>query len=195
MTIDSTPHDPVATTGRGAVPGLRTPFPMVDFTPAMLAEDPLVREILGALDEGLAPIISTLDCFDAYLDPHLAPMDFVAYLSSWLLVSQEEGWDDETRRTALAMAIQRSTWRGTAHGIEARLASLFGMTVSVEDSGSVTTSRDFTPPELWTRAPAPEVTVTLPSDGPQIDLPTVRTALSSVLPAHVGVTLQRDDHG
>ena len=56
----------------------------------MLAEDPVVQLLLGALDEVLAPIISVLDCFDAYLDPRLAPLDFVDYMSSWLLVSQVE---------------------------------------------------------------------------------------------------------
>ena len=80
----------------------------------MLAEDPVVQLLLGALDEVLAPIISVLDCFDAYLDPRLAPLDFVDYMSGWLLVSQVEYWTEETRRATLSSTVPRSKWRGTA---------------------------------------------------------------------------------
>lgn len=178
--------------GRRAVPGLRTPFPMVRYTPAMLAEDPIVQELLETLDEVLAPIINTLDCFDTYLDPRLAPMDFVQYLSSWLLVTQEDGWDEETRRTALALAIERSRWRGTAHGIRARLQSLFGMESTVTDSGSVTVGRDFTDPAAWPDAPPPSVTIRLdPGHHLEMGLDAIKASIASVLPAHATVTIEQ----
>lgn len=194
MTVEASDVSLPLSPGRRGVPGLATPFPLADYTPAMLAEDPVVQQLLDALDEVLAPIISTLDCFDAYLDPYLAPIDFVRYLSSWLLVSQQSGLSEEAHRTALALAVQRSTWRGTKRGIEARLRSLLDVDAVVNDIGSVTTSRDFTPPESWPVAPAPEVTISVPAARHlNVELVMVAEALQSVLPAHVSVTITQDE--
>ena len=70
---------------RRLIPGLGTPFPLIDQLPAILAEDEFLQRMLPALDEVLAPIVNVLDSFDSYLDPWIAPTDMVRYLGSWVL--------------------------------------------------------------------------------------------------------------
>lgn len=177
-------------TSRALVPGLQTPFPLRDYTPAMLAADPVANIFLEIFDEILAPIISTLDGYFAYLDPDLAPMDFVDYMSTWLLVSQEQGWNESMKRQALGSAVDRSQWRGTSKSIADRVTELFGGSCSVSDSGEVITDRDFNEPSTWPEASAPQVTVTfIPTDGSTVNEIDIRDALQSVVPAHVEFVL------
>ena len=157
----------------------------------MLAEDPVVQLLLGALDEVLAPIISVLDCYDAYLDPRLAPLDFVDYMSGWLLVSQVEYWTEETRRATLSSTVPRSKWRGTAKSFEERINSLFGISILVTDSGKVITNSQFTDPDLWEEAASPAVLVAVPKDSDAFaSLEMIREALQAVLPAHVAMEIR-----
>ncbi|MDE0975619.1 MAG: phage tail protein [Candidatus Nanopelagicales bacterium] len=176
---------------RKFIEGLNTPFPMVNYTPSMLAEDPIVQLLLGALDEVLAPIISVLDCYDAYLDPQLAPLDFIDYMSSWLLVSQVEYWTEETRRASLASTVPRSKWRGTVISFEERINSLFGVSVLVTDSGKVIANSQFTDPDLWEESASPAVLVAVPkSSDAFVSLEMIREALQAVLPAHVALEIR-----
>jgi phage tail-like protein len=157
----------------------------------MLAEDPVVQLLLGALDEVLAPIISVLDCYDAYLDPRLAPLDFVDYMSSWLLVSQAEYWTEETRRASLTSTTPRSRWRGTARSFEGRINSLFGISILVTDSGKVIANSQFTDPDLWEKPVSPAVLVSVPKDSDAIaSLEMIHEALQAVLPAHVAMEIR-----
>jgi phage tail-like protein len=179
---------------RKFIEGLRTPFPLVDYTPSMLAEDPVVQLLLTALDQVLAPIISVLDCYDAYLDPYLAPIDFVEYMSSWLLVTQDEQWTENMKRTALASCIQRSTLRGTKKSFEDRLSELFGDSATVTDSGKVVVSAEPTDPNSWEPAASPSVTVDVPAA--QLDavsISTVKDFLNTILPAHVAMEIRSQE--
>ena len=176
---------------RKFVEGLNTPFPLVNYTPSMLAEDPVVQLLLKALDEVLAPIISVLDCYDAYLDPRLAPLDFVDYMCSWLLVSQVEYWTEETRRASLTSTVQRSRWRGTARSFEERIDSLFGISILVTDSGNVIANSQFTDPDFWEKPVSPAVLVSVPKDSDAIaSLEMIHEALQAVLPAHVAMEIR-----
>ncbi|MEE3088919.1 MAG: phage tail protein [Actinomycetota bacterium] len=175
-----------APTQRALIPGLPNPFPLRDYAPSMLAGDPVTNLFLDTFDEVLAPIISTLDCYHAYLDADLAPMDFIDYMSTWLLVSSEQGWTDSMKRQALAKAVPRSRWRGTTQSISDRVTELFGGTCDVTDSGDVTTANEFEDPSTWSAASPPRVTVTFtPAEGSSVKESDIRAALQSVLPAHV----------
>ena len=176
---------------RKSIENLETPFPLVNFTPSMLAEDVVVQLFLEALDEVLAPIISVLDCYYAYLDPKLAPLDFVDYMSSWLLVSQMDNWTEDTRRAALSSTISRSRWRGTAKSFEDRLNSLFGIAALVTDSGKVIVNAEFCDPASWEKAALPAVTVTLPADALHtVTIESIQEALVTVLPAHAALEIR-----
>jgi phage tail-like protein len=63
------------------IAGLGSPHPLGSGLPALYQEDDLAQRLLAALDEVLAPVISTLDNFDRYLEPSLAPLDFVEWLA------------------------------------------------------------------------------------------------------------------
>lgn len=175
---------------RRMVPGLRTPFPMINYTSSMLIEDVVAQKICASLDEVLAPIISVLDCYDSYLDAYIAPLDFVRYMCTWILVSPELGWNESIIRNALAHAITFYGKRGTAAGVEGFFSSVFGLTATVEESGSVTTSRDFTDPSTWPAAPLPAATITVQGlAGRDVDVNFVKLVLETAVPAHVDAKL------
>lgn len=176
--------------GRRFVEGLGNPFPMINYTSSMLADDPIAQMICASLDEVLAPIISVLDCYDSYLDAHIAPIDFVRYMSSWILVNPQASWDDMTVRKSLAHAIRFYDFRGTSRGLHDYLKDIFGIDVAIEDSGSVITSRDSTDPSTWPALEQPSVNISLQGStvsASSLDL--IRTLLTVAVPAHVTATL------
>src|SRR5437588_3522917 len=50
---------------------------------------------LGGLETLLDPIVGTLDVLHAYVDPDLAPRDWLELLAAWLGVQVDESWPDE----------------------------------------------------------------------------------------------------
>ncbi len=176
--------------GRRFVPGLGNPFPMINYTSSLLADDRIAQMICASLDDVLAPIISVLDCYDSYLDAHIAPIDFVRYMSAWILVNPEASWDDNTVRKSLAHAIRFYEYRGTARGLHDYLYEVFGIEVGIEDSGSVTTSRDSTDPSTWSAPGPPAVSISLQGNSvSESSLDLIQTLLAVAIPAHVKATL------
>ena len=109
--------------------------------PAIFHEDPLFLGLCAAFDELLGPVVTALDCFAAYLDPWLAPGDFLAWLGTLVGVSvspgAETGPDASDRHRALiAGAVRAYQARGTAAGLRDVVAAAVGVTaeqVSVAD--------------------------------------------------------------
>jgi phage tail-like protein len=167
--------------GRGSVPRARSPFPLEAQIPAMLADDPLVCALLRGLDEVIAPVIQTLDCFDAYLDPRLAPPDMTAYLGSWVLADIDNIWDEAAIRDDVANAHQRASWSGTAYAIRNRLIPREASTVEIEDSGATLVSVTPTSPADWASGEAARVRVRIDTD----DTDRVRHIVAKLVPAHV----------
>jgi phage tail-like protein len=173
-------------TKRHLVPGARSPFPLEAQIPAMLADDPMVCAFLRALDEVIAPVIHTLDCFDAYLDPHLAPPDMTAYIGSWVLADIDNVWDEAAIRDDVANAHQRASWSGTAHAIRARLVPREAASVEIEDSGATLVSMTPTSPTNWVTDDGPTVRVRI--DAPDIDR--LRHIVARLVPAHVTLEVE-----
>ena len=67
-----------------------------------------------------------LDCFPAYLDPALAPEDFLEWIGSWVGATPDETWPLERRRAFVASATELFRMRGTAAGLAAHVADLHG---------------------------------------------------------------------
>jgi phage tail-like protein len=176
----------VLATKRQMVPGARSPFPLEAQIPAMLAEDPLVCAFLRALDEVIAPAIQTLDCFDAYLDPRLAPPDMTAYLGSWVLADIDSVWDESAIRDDVANAHQRASWSGTAHAIRARLVPREAASVDIDDSGATLVSMTPTSPADWAIDDGPTVRVRINAT----DIDSVRRIVASLVPAHVTLEVE-----
>ncbi len=166
---------------RGATPGARSPFPLEAQVPAMLAEDPLICAFLRGLDEVVAPVIQVLDCFDAYLDPRLAPPDMLAYIGSWILADIEDVWSENAIRDDVARSHERATWAGTAQAIRDRLVPREAQSVEVTDSGTTLLSVSPTSPADWTGGDSPSVRVAIAAT----DLDRIRRIVSRLVPAHV----------
>lgn len=186
--------DPPNSTGeRRMVDGLRTPFPLINAVPPMLAEDAFVQRMLPGLDEVIAPIISTMDCFPAYLDPGTAPMDMVRYVASWLFPQIDEEWGEDALRHSLATAVSRSGWRGTARGLEMALVPYEASSVTIEDSGGVSVSSTASDPADWPDAPEARVTVKFtPAGSDPEDVERVAKVIRTLVPAHTLLTLDRE---
>ena len=91
---------------RGYVPGLETPHPLGPSLPALYQDDDFVQRLLGGLDAVLAPVFSTIDNFDSYLDPRLTPDDFLAWLAGWVGIALDDSWDEDRRRAIVARAVE-----------------------------------------------------------------------------------------
>jgi phage tail-like protein len=126
---------------RGTVPGLATPYPLVTLLPAVYQEeDPFVARFTAGLDDVLAPVVATLDSLEAYVDPLLAPEDFLAWLAGWVGVTVNENAPVALHRATVARAAELHRLRGTVAGLKAELELLTGGDVTVQDSGGVATS-------------------------------------------------------
>ncbi|NEC21477.1 phage tail protein, partial [Streptomyces parvus] len=87
---------------RAAVPGLPSRYPIGELLPALYADDDLAQRFTAGLDTVLAPVLSTLDNLPAYVDPALAPADFLPWLASWVGVEADPAWPVELRRAVVA---------------------------------------------------------------------------------------------
>ena len=85
--------------------------------PALLHDDPLFLGLCAAFDDLLGPVVTALDCFAAYLDPWLAPDDFVAWLATLV------GADDGAAGPRPSRRSRGSRERGSAPGWPARCAA------------------------------------------------------------------------
>ena len=167
--------------------------------PAMLAEDPLFHELCDAFDELLAPMAASLDCFAAYLDPWLAPPDFLDWLGALIGAGAEPSWPIERRRAHVANAVAEHRFRGTAEGLRrtaAAAAALPPEQVTVEDPGGVTYSSrpldDFatpqeTPPVVVRVRPAKS---TVPAAAISALSALIQDAVELVRPVHCQVRIE-----
>jgi phage tail-like protein len=178
---------------RGTMAGLPSPRPLVDTLPSMFQDDPMVRAWLAALDEVLAPVFLTLDGFPAYLDPWLAPADFVPWLAGWVGLVLDPAWPMGRRRAGIARAAELYRWRGTAAGIAAAVELATGVSPEVVESGDASWSAQPTtgPPAGADPATAPYLLVRLrvPA-GAAPDLNAARRAVDLSAPAHVPATVE-----
>lgn len=139
-------------TGRGYVPALRSPHPLGAFLPAiyqlkhpfegmedraalLFDEPPFVMRWTEGLDLILAPIFSSLDNFEAYLDPGVAPLDFLDWLGTWMGLIIDETWPIERRRTFVSQANALYRMRGTPKGLAAHVQIFTGGGVTILERG------------------------------------------------------------
>ncbi len=169
---------------RGLVDELGTPRRLIDSLPGIYQEDELAKRLTSVFDDALAPIVSTIDNLPAYLDPALAPDDFLDWLAGWVGIPPDETWPVERRRAIVALAVQLHRRRGTAAGLAMHIRLLGAPDVDVTDSGGAT----------WSKTPGAKppgdgsysltVTVTPPKKG-QLDAAKIEALVASAKPAHV----------
>lgn len=126
---------PLPSSRRGAVENLRSRMPIGPSLPSLYHADDFCQRLTTVFDDALSPVVSTLDCFDAYLDPALAPEDFVEWLAGWVAVSLDEAWAPERRRRLVDLAVELYRSRGTVAGLVAAVELYTGVTPEVVESG------------------------------------------------------------
>lgn len=169
---------------RGLVEELHSPRPLIGSLPGIYQEDDVARSLTGVFDDALAPVLSTLDNLPAYLDPALAPDDFLDWLAGWVGLLPDETWPVERRRALVALAVQLYRRRGTAAGLSMHVRLLGAGDVEVKDSGGAT----------WSKRPGSKppgdasysltVKVTQPKKG-KLDPAKIDALVASAKPAHV----------
>jgi phage tail-like protein len=127
---------------RGTPPGLASPQPIGEHLPGLFRDDDFTQRFTSAFDEVLAGAIQVLDCFPAYLDPALAPEDFLEWIGSWVGATPDETWPLERRRAFVASATELFRMRGTAAGLAAHVAIFTGGEVEIAEPGAAGWSRD-----------------------------------------------------
>lgn len=174
---------------RGVVPDLVSGVPMSLRLPGVYQEDEFTERFLSAFDAALAPVVATLDGLAGYVDPWLAPADFLGWLMSWVGVEGDDAWTVPQRRAIVAGAALLHRRRGTIQGIAeaVRLTVAEGCDVEVVDSGATSWSADLTQDLPGTTPPVVTVRVLVPgpSDAERVDVRRVQELLASVKPAHV----------
>ena len=109
---------------RGLVEGLTTRCPLGRLLPMLYQDDDFALRFTSALDEVLAPALWALDDLDAYVDPGLAPPDFLEWLAAWLGIDLDQTWPEERRRTMLAGARGEDLLPIDVHNVGCRVSSL-----------------------------------------------------------------------
>jgi phage tail-like protein len=169
---------------RGVVPGLRSPHPLGPSMPALYQDDDFAQRFLSAFDEVLAPVFSTLDNFDAYLDPWLTPDDFLGWLAGWVGIALDDGWDEDRRRAIVARAVELYQMRGTAVGLAGQVEVQTGGHVEIVENGATGWSVDPGGELPGSADPLVVVRVTVP-DPKAIDTQRLDALVAAAKPAHV----------
>ena len=169
---------------RGLVAGLPSPHPLGPALPALYHDDSFAQRFLAGLDEVMAPIYSTIDNFDAYLDPHLTPHDFLSWLAGWVGIALDESWDEERRRAIVARAVELYRMRGTAAGLAGQVEIQTGGSVEIVENGATGWSVD--PGGELPGSPEPLVVVRVTVADPKgVDAQRLDALVATAKPAHV----------
>ncbi len=116
---------------RGLVRSLISPHPLGESLPALYQEDDFTQRFVSAFDAALAPIFASLDNLPAYLDPWLAPEDFLEWLGGWFGIVLDESWSTARRRALVSRAFEFYRLRGTAGGLKEQVEVLTGGSVDL----------------------------------------------------------------
>ncbi|MFC9930787.1 phage tail protein [Streptomyces sp. NPDC127190] len=174
---------------RAGVPGLPSRHPIGALLPALYAEDDFAQRFTAGLDTVLAPVFATLDNLPAYLDPRVAPLDFVAWLASWVGAEDDPHRPAALRREAVLRAVELHRRRGTRRGLVDRLWLTLGVHAEVTGDGGAAWSRTAgaeLPPE-----PSGEVVVRVwPGRDPEVDEARVREVVRALCPVHVSCRVE-----
>ena len=177
---------------RGLINGAATMTPIAAGLPALYADDDFAQRFTGALDEVLAPVVGSVDNLAAYLDPRLAPSDFLPWLGQWLGIPADQlgtsAADADALRTRLGTASDLGARRGTAGALADEVRQSTGGEITVADSGGTTWSAQ--PGAVPPGNARPGVAVRVRGwSGRSADKASVRALVARAVPAHVPVTV------
>lgn len=169
---------------RSSVAGLPVAVPIGRLLPSIYqSDDEFLMRFTSGLDDVLAPVIATLDCLGSYVDPRLAPADFLDWLANWVGLEVTFGDSDLARmRLAVAEAVRLYRLRGTPAGLREHLELITGGRVELADSGGVAVSTTPDAPLPGEDSPRLAIRVTGASDSLA---PLIDAIVRASKPAHV----------
>lgn len=169
---------------RGTLAGLPSSHPIVDQLPGLYRDDPFTRRFTSAFDDLLAGVGQVLDTFPAYLDPTLAPADFLEWLGSWVGAAPDETWPLERRRAFVAAASELFRSRGTVLGLAAHVAIFTGGEVELAEPGAAGWSRE--PGAAFPAGTSPDLFIRVRVKDPAaVSLPRLDALVAAAKPAHL----------
>ncbi|WNI16160.1 phage tail protein [Actinacidiphila sp. ITFR-21] len=174
---------------RAAVPGLPSRYPIGGLLPALYADDDFAQRFTAGLDTVLAPVFATLDNLPGYLDPRVAPLDFLAWLASWVGADDDPRWPPELRREAVVRAVELHRWRGTRRGLVERLRLTLAVNADVTGDGGALWSRT-AGAELPPEPPGEVVVRVWPDRDRPVDEDRVRDVVRALCPVHVSCRVE-----
>jgi phage tail-like protein len=171
---------------RTTVDGLATPHPLGHMLPGLYHDNDLAQRFMGALDVVLAPVLASLDSIDAYVDPRLAPLDFVEWLAGWVGVELDASWPESRQRALVARAGELYAWRGTVRGVTEAVAIYTGVEPEVAETGATVWTGEPPPSGQLPGSPAGRlrVRVRVPPGEP-IDAGRLDRLVAAAKPAHI----------
>lgn len=169
---------------RGMIEGLPSPHPIGALLPGLYHDDDFAQRFTSALDEVIAPVLATLDSVEAYVDPRLAPSDFIDWLGQWLGVDLDHNWPVARRRELVSRAAHTYAWHGTVRGLSELVELHTGVVPEIDDTGGVA----FSPVPDGELPGSPESRVTIRvrvADPASVDVARLEQLVSRVVPAEV----------
>lgn len=173
---------------RGTVPGLPSVAPVAQQLPAVYQEDEFLQRFVQAFDAAFAPLFLTLDTLECYVDPELAPPDFLDWLAEWVGIEIDDTWSVERRREIIAGAAALHRRRGTPAGVVDAVRLAVGGRVEVTENGASTWSAQPGAALPGSATPVLRVVVHVP-DAAAVDGVRLDRAVTAVKPAHVAHTI------
>lgn len=167
--------------------------PMIRALPAIYQDGAFLERFTAGLDAVLAPVLATLDCLHAYVDPHSAPDDFVAWLGAWVGVDIGEDWTSTRSRRLVAAAADLFARRGTASGLSDEIRLYTGGRASIGDPGQVWTSSVPTSDDVRAQRRNADRSVRVVvdvADAASVNWPALQELVRAAVPAHLPVAIE-----
>ncbi|MFD3944875.1 hypothetical protein [Streptomyces sp. NPDC058579] len=135
------------------VPGSRS---LRAILPESYRQGDFADRFIAGFDDTLAPVITTLDCLDAYFGARTAPEHFLTWTLGWS-DTVLPAWIGATgRRNALLLGRRLHGLRGTRQGLELLVREVLGGRMEISESGGTQCSTwpeqpSVTDGEAWAR--------------------------------------------
>ncbi len=169
--------------------GHSNPHSVSERLPGVYQYETFVHNLCAGLDDGLAPVVLTLDSFPAYLDPGTTPADMLSWLAGWIGVTLESGQAVDGQRRLVRQAVELLRWRGTAEGLREAIRTQVGVDPQIAETGGSEWSA--TPGTPLPGEPGNRVVVRLAVPDPgRIDVDRIENLVASWVPAHVAYRVE-----
>ncbi|MGW1076932.1 hypothetical protein [Streptomyces sp. NPDC002537] len=115
------------------VPGSRS---LRAILPESYRQGDFADRFIAGFDDALVPLITALDCLDAYFSPRTAPDDFVTWMLGWTNTALPACVGPAGRRNALLLGHRLHGLRGTATGLDLLVRYVLGGRLELTESGT-----------------------------------------------------------